>query len=117
MASTEGSIAASVGEAWCEVERNWDDDLAHRRFIALCSASGTLAEAGGRYREVAARDPERRERAKRQIGAVMAAALVTLQATREPAKVRDYRLWWVLCGALLVICGYGILSVLRRVGR
>jgi hypothetical protein len=43
--------------------------------------------------------------------------LLTLEATRAPAKVRSARLWWVVCGALLAICGYAILSVLRRLSR
>ncbi|HEY6877436.1 MAG TPA: hypothetical protein VI299_05425 [Polyangiales bacterium] len=117
MTSTEESSRAAIEVAWNTLEASWDDEAAHRRFIAFCSARGSLAEAGARYRAVAETDPARRERAKRQVGAVMAAALVLLERSRAPTKVGRSRLWWVLCGALLVICGYGILSVLRRVAR
>jgi hypothetical protein len=117
MESTEQSDGGAVDEAWEELGRKWEDDAAHRRFVAFCSATGSLAEAGGRYRSVIESDPARAERARRQIGAVMAAALLTLEGSREPVKVRGSRLGWVLCGLILAICGYGILSVLRWVSR
>ncbi|HEY6879220.1 MAG TPA: hypothetical protein VI299_14440 [Polyangiales bacterium] len=117
MMSTEESSEATIEAAWEALEASWNDDAAHRRFVALCSARGSLAEAGARSRAVAEGDPARRERAKRQVAAVMAAALVLLEQSRPPTKVGRSRLWWVLCGALVVICGYGILSVLRRVAR
>jgi ferric-dicitrate binding protein FerR (iron transport regulator) len=117
MVSTEGQESSDLQAAWEQVEAKWEDEAAHRHFVAFCAATGSLAEAGARYRAVAERDPARRERAKQQIGAVMATALLTLEAAREPAKVRSARLWWVLCGLVLVICGYGILTVLRRIAR
>jgi hypothetical protein len=113
MSPTGGSLEG----AWEAVERAWDDDVAHRRFIAFCSATGALAEAGRRYRELGDRDPTRRGRAQEQLGAVMGAAMLSLQNTREPPRVRRSRLWWAVCGACLAICGYAILSVLRLVAR
>jgi uncharacterized protein YfiM (DUF2279 family) len=114
MMSSTGGDEAPYERAWQEVEAHWEDDEVHRRFLALCSATGALAEAGRRYRTVSERDPARRARAQARLDAVLGAAFATLDLAR-PAKVRRRsRLFWAVCGLVLGLCGYVLLAVLRR---
>ncbi len=103
--------------AWTELEGAWDDDAAHRRFIALCSARGALAEAGRRYREVQERDPMRRDQAARRLDAVLAAALSSLETGRARPKPRRSRLFWAACGVCGGLCLYALLALLRMFAR
>jgi hypothetical protein len=47
----------SGDEAWAAVVAAWDDDEAHRAYLARCTDLDTLAQAGGRYRDVLAERP------------------------------------------------------------
>jgi hypothetical protein len=77
----------AVEAAWRKVVVAWDDDDAHRRFLALCDASDRLGEAGRRYRAVKESEPARAERAEAQIDAVLGLAMRNLSALKtEPSK-------------------------------
>lgn len=107
--------------AWHEADTNWSDDGAHRRFVALCTARGELAEAARRYRQVRDQDPSRRESAERHLQAVLATAMLLLSRTsaskRHHPLARRSRTYWLVCGVGVGLCGYAILSVLRLLGR
>jgi hypothetical protein len=92
-----------IHEAWEKVDQAWDDPEAHRRFIALCRTLGRLAEAGGRYRAVRETDPARAESAKAQIDALIAAAMVEMQAHRSPPPVARARRWLTAAALLLML--------------
>jgi len=86
----------SLEEAWARVEEDWDDDRAHKRFIAVCDAVGRLDEAGARYRSVRETNPERAEEAKRRIDQIVGRALATLQTQGGgPPEAPRRRLLWV----------------------
>ncbi len=94
----------SLEEAWALVEESWDDDGAHKRFIALCDAVGRLDEAGARYRAVQETDEGRADEAKRRIDQIVARALATLQAQRvDPPEEPRRRLFWVSVVVFLAI--------------
>ena len=94
----------SLEEAWAQVQRRWDDDRVHQRFIAVCDAVGRLDEAGARYREVREQDPERATEAKRRIDQIVTRALATLQAQRvDPPKRPRRGLFWVSVLVFLAI--------------
>jgi len=114
-------IEQQLQAAWHEVDTNWSDDETHRRFVALCTARGELAEAARCYRRVRDQDPARRESAERRLEAVLAAAMLVLSSssasTRQAGSARRSRTYWLVCGVGVGLCGYVILSVLRLLGR
>jgi hypothetical protein len=120
MASSDTGAQDPFELAWGELEKVWENEEAHRRFIAFCTYRAALSEAGRRYREVLERDPARREQAARQLQAVLAAALASL----EPAKLRAHSragrrapLLWGVRGVGLALTAYAILTVLRLFAR
>jgi hypothetical protein len=114
-ADDAGEPADPLREAWEKVDRAWDDPEAHRRFLALCRALGRLPEAGRRYREVREADPSRAASAEAQIDALLAAAMIEMQAHRAPPPAASARRW--LTGAalvlLLALLGFFMLAVER----
>lgn len=98
------------------VESAWDDDAAHRRFIAFCAAQSALGEAGRRYRSVRENDPARAERAKRWSDAVLAAAMQNMKLAREhPEPPRTIKaVGWLSLIISAVLIGYGVLALLRQ---
>lgn len=74
--------------AWGLVLANWDDPVAHKRFVTLCHATGALAYAGGKYREVVNAADGRETIAREQIDAVIALAAADLFAHRPPSTRR-----------------------------
>lgn len=84
-----------VDDAWSRLEARWEDDEAHRKFIALCAAMGRLPEAARRYREVRENDESRRERAAAQIDRLLAHAMSTLESQRSepPRNIRPVLVW------------------------
>ena len=106
-------LASALESAWAEVESHWEDDEAHRRFIALCAMQGALPTAGQRYRLVRDADPARSERARRQIEAIMAAALANLDLTRAPRAQGRRRVVWIGYGLSLFFLLYSLLAILR----
>jgi hypothetical protein len=85
-----------LSEAWNEVLANWRDDDAHRRFIALCEASGRLDFAGGCYRSVRDGDPEREAEARRRVSAVLAYTAKELERLKTPRTSGPSLLYGVL---------------------
>ena len=76
-----------IEAAWQKVLQDWDEDDAHKRFIVLCESFNVLHEAGSRYRSIRESDPERSERAKKQIDRILASAMSKLSIERsEPQK-------------------------------
>jgi hypothetical protein len=105
-----------VAQAASELDQRWQDDAAHRSFIALCSAHGALAEAGRYYRTVRDQDPARSREAERRLSAVLGAALAGLDAQRlarrDATKPRRSRAFWLVCGVGLALLGCAIRAVL-----
>ena len=76
-----------IEAAWRQLEATWDDEAAHKKFLALCAATDRMAEAGRRYREVRESDPERAEVAKAQIDRLLVMAMQNLEALKtEPTQ-------------------------------
>ena len=109
LTGTEGAtppdeeLDEALEAAWARAEAEWDDDDAHRKFIALCASFGRLDAAGGRYRAVRESDPERAEVAKKQIDRIVAHAMATLQVTRTEPSERPRRS--LLFAALVLMIG------------
>jgi hypothetical protein len=99
--------------AWREVEANWAEDAAHRKFIAFCAAQGALSEAGKRYRAVRDGDEARREDAKKRIDAVLASALQSMEVLKADRPQRTKRIQWVALGACVFLVLFALLSMLR----
>lgn len=113
MAQAESNARELVAAAFRELERNWADDGAHRRFIALCASQAALDEAGKHYRAVRDADPTRREEAARRLHDVTNAALQQLSLARSARPERSRRMMWLMVG----ICGFvviqAVLTLLR----
>jgi hypothetical protein len=116
MTSAGSGPEPSIARAAEALEARWQDDAAHRSFIALCSAHGALAEAGRYYRTVRDRDPARRQEAERRLNAVLGAAIAGLDAQRAEARAarrpRKSRLFWLVCGVGLALLGCAVRAVL-----
>lgn len=83
-------MADPVAEAlWSKVVEAWDDEGAHRKFMAHCQATEQLAEAARLYRTQVhpdgpeADEPGRQADARKRLGAVAILAMATLDATRQ----------------------------------
>ena len=77
-----------IDEAWDRVLTHWDDDEAHRKFIALCATLGRLDFAGTRYRKIRDTEPERAEQASSQIDRLLSHAMKNLEPLRTQAPRR-----------------------------
>lgn len=117
MTSSGSDVRDQVESAWRTLEGSWGDEAAHRRFLALCSATGQLGEAARRYRALSERDDPRSEDARRRLGTVLAAALSGLEAPRKPRKPARSRLFWLACGLLMGLAAYVLSAVLRQLSR
>ncbi|MEM8606718.1 MAG: hypothetical protein AAGF92_06410 [Myxococcota bacterium] len=104
-----------IDEAWGQVEADWQDEEAHRRFVGVCVALERLPEAGKRYREVRERDPERRDDAIAQIDKLLTLATQQLQDTRVPPSTREHKrtLQWVAFGVMMMLMAVGAWLMLR----
>ncbi len=56
-ATPSADLASATHEAWAQVLTRWDDEEAHRTFLARFGDLEGLAEAGRRYREVLSEKP------------------------------------------------------------
>ena len=117
MTSGQTDADAAVESAWRELEAAWQDDAAHRRFIAFCSVHGQLAEAGRRYRQVRDGDPVRSADATRRLSAILGAAFATLDATRVQRARRRSPDRFLVLGMALGLLAYALLALLRRFAR
>lgn len=113
---------------WDKLSNEWGEDRRHEAFIAYCTESGQLPEAGRRYRVVAETPPEepaegeapddRREEAKRRIAALMAVALSTLNAERDldpplDGKAITKRLTIGVAAVVVIVLAYLVLQLVR----
>jgi hypothetical protein len=104
-----------IDEAWTQVEAEWGNIEAHRRFVAVCVALDRLPEAGKRYREVRENDPDRRGEASKQIDNLIVLAAQQLQDTRVKPAVTEHKrtLTWVAFFIMLVLMGAGVWLFMR----
>jgi len=106
--------ADALVASWEAVLRDWESDDAHRRFLALGAATGRLAEAGQRYRQVRDGDAARAAEAERRIQAVLALATEQLLRQKTPAPERGTpRLTLIALGVALVIVGVTLWQLAR----
>lgn len=87
-ASPEEPVSEAVTTAFAHLLEHWDDEQAHRRFIALCQTLGALSYAGGQYRHICDQHDAREPMARRQIDAVVASAAAELFSQRQPTPPR-----------------------------
>lgn len=110
----DDSSTDELVRAWQSVERDWTNDEAHRRFLALCAVSDRLAEAGRRYRRVRDEDPARAPQAERSIDALLAIATEQLlQHKTPPPQKSTPRLTFVALGVAAVIVGMTLWQLAR----
>ncbi len=107
-----------IDAAWARLLERWDEEEAHEAFLALCAASGRLAEAGRRYRSVReGSDPKRAEEAARRIERLLVLAASSLRADRtdaETARRRAHLLLTLLAATIFsVLVGTALLSAAR----
>lgn len=88
----------------------WEDDEAHRKFIALCSSLGRLDLAGKLYRQIKESDPARAEVAEQRIEKLIAQAMSTMEFTREVPEAEKLKKPVVILGYLIALglIGFGI---------
>lgn len=70
---------------WKNALDHWDDDAAHRGFLAHCQSHDLLAEAAMRYRGMRG-DHERGQGAEKRLNAVLMLAMSKLEVTRTERK-------------------------------
>lgn len=104
-----------IDEAWGQVEADWGNEEAHRRFIGVCVALERLPEAGKRYRRVREVDAARSDDAARQIDKLITLATQQLEDTRVvPSAPRHKRaLTWAAFFIMLILMGTGAWLLLR----
>ena len=98
-----------IDRAWAEVEANWEDDEAHKRFMALAATLDRLKDAGTRYREVREKDPARADAAGERINELLSRAMVRLMSNAQPSKRPvATRRWITVVGLLLALGLFGL---------
>lgn len=86
--------------AFERLEREWDDEEAHKRFIGLAFSLERLPDAAGRYRVIRDHQSDRSEVASRQIDRIMALAMQSLELHRSPPPKERPR--WLNVAAVAV---------------
>lgn len=92
--------------AWEEVDRQWEDDRAHARFIELARVLTRLPEASAHYRRERDR-PGRSADAERRLQQIVTVALASLVPTPADEHARPRR--------VVVAIGYVVALVLIAV--
>lgn len=87
---------SALERAWEAVDRNWTDEDAHRRLLALAHELDALPLVAGRYREAVRVAPERSEVAAAQQARIVALALARLAEHAGPRSKAPERMTWVL---------------------
>ena len=103
-----------LDRAWSDVLGAWEDERAHERFLVLADATGRLAEAGRRYREVREREPARRAVAERRIDEILGKAIAKMKVieSSEPATARS-RLEWIGLGVSAALIAAALWQLVR----
>ena len=103
----DAAAQVAIDAAWRRVEDTWDDDQAHRVFVATCLRHNQLPEAGRRYKAVRDGGPSRRAEAERRIEGLIALALSTMRDQRTEPSRSPHRALLIttiaLCAVLLGI--------------
>ncbi len=100
-----------IEAAWAQVEAKWDDDAAHKKFIALCATLGSLDAAGRRYRAIREAKGPRADSAERRIGQVLGMAMQNMELHREPPSEAPRR-WILFLGLFLATLMVGTVAFL-----
>ena len=74
-------IDAAFEALWKSVLDRWDEERAHRAFLAYCQTTDQLAEAAARYRGMKG-DRDRSGVAQQRLNSIAVIALAQLEATR-----------------------------------
>ena len=82
-AADEGAGDPLFEALWRRVVDAWDDDKTHRALLEYAVRAEQLPEAAGRYRALSS-DPEKAERAKRQMDAIVNTATQMMFAMKTP---------------------------------
>jgi hypothetical protein len=100
--------------AWSQVLGAWDDEDAHKRYVVLADATGRLAEAGRRYREIKEREPARRAIAERRIEEILGKAIAEMKVLErsEPGVARS-RLEWIGLGVSVALIAAALFQLVR----
>ncbi len=99
--------------AWSEVEARWDEPAVHKKFLALADTLDRLGDAGRRYRAVRESSPERAERARAQVEALLGIAMTRMKVEKsEPPKARR-RLDFIAFGISAALIAAALWSMLR----
>jgi hypothetical protein len=72
---------------WDRVLAAWDDDRIHDAVLQYAMRTGSLPDLAGRYHDLVG-DPERGDRAKRRIDAIVAAMTTQLYSMKTPKPGR-----------------------------
>ncbi len=78
---------AALETLWARVLESWDDDKRHGAVLEYALHANRLPDLGGRYRALKD-DPEKGERAKKQIDAIVAAATQMMLAMKTPKRTK-----------------------------
>ena len=91
--------------AWIRLRDQWDDEDAHRKYIALASSTGRLPDAGRRYRQ--ARDkaatPAERAVAEAQLARIVATAMTVMEGERTPPVGKNHSILWIAFALMMVM--------------
>jgi hypothetical protein len=69
---------------WNRVTEAWNDDKPHAALLDYALRAGKLPDAAGRYR-VLREDPDKGEKARKQLDAIVLAATQMMQSMKTPA--------------------------------
>jgi hypothetical protein len=102
---------------WQCVVNDWTSDEAHAAYLQHCRASGRLAEAVQRYRQVSgpmgkASESAVRKQVERRLEAIAMLVVADLEATRQQGK--PHRKMHLALQALSVLFFLTVLSLLVR---
>ena len=113
---------ASLRLAWKKLESEWQDENAHKRFIALAQTLKRLDFAGKCFREVKEKDASRAERAQQSIDAIVTAAMANMHLqqptfNRDDIAVWRRRLTFVAVAVMIIIMAvavFGFISLFEQ---
>jgi hypothetical protein len=107
-------MGSGVDPLWDRVLAAWDDDKVHSALIEFAVRTENLPDVAGRYRELKD-DPEKGERAKKQLNAIVVAATQMMLATKATRPETIKPPWWMtasaagVCFFLLMLLMYALL--------
>ncbi len=98
---------------WTRVLESWDDDKTHAAILDYALRSERLPDLAGAYRALE-NDPERGERAKKQLNALVGAATALLMAKKTPElKKAPWQMTATVGVLCLLVIAWVALKVLR----